>query len=254
MVSEPGGWSGGRVQPTLMTSALMALSTVFAVSLSAFVFAAVKLEIGAPAALASALLLAAIYLIVLVALPGHGHPRFGYANLVTAIRAAIVSFVCGTVFLAEGFQWDPRVEWAVVAAVLVALVLDGIDGRLARRLGQASDFGARFDMEVDALLILILSGAALLLDKAGWWVLLIGLMRYGFVFAQVFLPALSAPLPPSFRRKTVCVLQVAGLCALVVPGVAPPISTVIAAISLAALAGSFAVDVLHLMRRPEPSA
>ena len=37
-----------------------------------------------------------------------------------------------------------------------ALALDGVDGHLARRFDQVSDFGARFDMEVDAALILVL--------------------------------------------------------------------------------------------------
>ena len=35
--------------------------------------------------------------------------------------------------------------------------LDGVDGWLARRSGIASAFGARFDMEIDALLILVLA-------------------------------------------------------------------------------------------------
>ena len=39
----------------------------------------------------------------------------------------------------------------------VALALDGVDGWWARRTGTCSAFGARFDMEVDAFLILVLS-------------------------------------------------------------------------------------------------
>ena len=39
------------------------------------------------------------------------------------------------------------------------LALDGLDGWAARRQGLVSAFGARFDMEVDALLILALAGA-----------------------------------------------------------------------------------------------
>ena len=39
----------------------------------------------------------------------------------------------------------------------VALILDGVDGKVARRTRNASAFGARFDMEVDAFLILVFS-------------------------------------------------------------------------------------------------
>ena len=88
-------------------------------------------------------------------------------------------------------------------------------------------------MEVDAFLILLLSLAALLLGKAGWWVLLIGMMRYGFVLGQTLLPFLNAPLPPSFRRKLICVVQVGALCIILLPVIAPPASTAIAATALA---------------------
>ena len=39
----------------------------------------------------------------------------------------------------------------------VALALDGVDGWVARRTRTVSALGARFDMEVDAFLVLMLS-------------------------------------------------------------------------------------------------
>ena len=59
-----------------------------------------------------------------------------------------------------------------MALATVALVLDGVDGRVARRTGTVSAFGARFDMEVDAFLILVLS--VCVAAQVGWWVLAIG--------------------------------------------------------------------------------
>ena len=41
----------------------------------------------------------------------------------------------------------------------VALALDGVDGQVARRTRTVSALGARFDMEVDAFLVLVLSVA-----------------------------------------------------------------------------------------------
>ena len=49
-----------------------------------------------------------------------------------------------------------------------ALALDGVDGQVARRTGTASELGARFDMEVDAFLILVLSVAAGRVVYADW--------------------------------------------------------------------------------------
>ena len=82
----------------------------------------------------------------------HPFTRFGAANAVTTGRAAGVALIAALV-------GEPGMGAAVPAAVGSVLVtlLDGVDGRLARQSGMASAFGARFDMEVDALLILALS-------------------------------------------------------------------------------------------------
>jgi hypothetical protein len=55
-------------------------------------------------------------------------------------------------------------------------------------------------------------------------------------------------LPPSRRRQTVCVVQIVGLCAAVSPIFPPGASAPVAAVSLAALAASFLVDVVRLWR------
>ena len=183
-------------------------------------------------------------------LPGHSaHRGFGLANGATLLRGVAVALFAG--LLGAG---APGQEWLVVAFAAAALALDGVDGWLARRLGSASPFGARFDMEVDALLILAL--AALVLDggKAGAWVLAAGGLRYAFVAAQTLAPALRSPLPESRRRKTVCVLQIAALIVCLAPVVPPPLSAALAAASIAVLAWSFALDTVWLLRRRPASA
>jgi hypothetical protein len=109
-------------------------------------------------------------------------------------------------------------------------------------------------MEVDALLIMALAILAWQHGKAGSWVLFSGGLRYAFVAAGWLLPWVSRPLPPSRRRQTVCVVQIAGLCAAVAPAFAPVASAPVAAVSLAALAASFLVDVVWLWRARPTSA
>ncbi len=101
----------------------------------------------------------------------------------------------------------------LVTLASVALVLDAVDGQVARRTGTVTALGARFDMEVDAFLILVLS--VFVATTAGAWVLAIGAMRYGFVVAGWLLPWLRSPLPVSTARKAVAAAQ--GI-ALVVAG------------------------------------
>lgn len=175
----------------------------------------------------------------------HPHARFGAANTLTFARGA------GTaIFVAAAFEpWlvAGASGWLAAGGVVILLALDGVDGWFARRQGLASAFGARLDMEVDALLILALAALALGLGKAGPWVLALGLARYAFVLAGQVWPALRTELPPSLRRKAICVLQIAALSLLLLPSVAPPISTTIAATALTALVWSFAVDIRWLL-------
>lgn len=127
---------------------------------------------------------------------------FGPANRVTLGRATLVGGV--TALVADSFESSPPVS-LLVGLTAVALLLDGVDGKVARRTGTTTALGARFDMEVDAFLILVLSVYVSM--DLGPWVLLIGSMRYVFVAAARLLPWLNAPLPPSTARKTVAALQ-----------------------------------------------
>jgi len=175
----------------------------------------------------------------------HPFPRFGAANQVTTVRAALVALVAALV----GEQPGAAIAGAAVAAAVLCALLDGVDGWVARHSRLGSDFGARFDMETDAFLILLLSMLVWLHGKAGAWVLLCGLMRYAFVAAGWTLTWLARPLRPTMRGKTVAVLQVAGLALALLPMVPARTSMAVAAITLAVLAWSFAVDVARLARQ-----
>lgn len=170
--------------------------------------------------------------------------------MVTSLRLALVAVIA----VALGEPHTVALAWGVTAIAIVITVLDGVDGWLARHTALESAFGARFDMETDALLILVLSALAWRWERAGVWVLACGLMRYVFVAASWPWPWLSRPLPPSQRRKAVCVVQIVGLAIIVTPVVAAPLSAWLAAATLAMLTWSFAVDVAWLgsMRRSAP--
>ncbi len=189
----------------------------------------------------------AVMMAVVVATAGAHHPfeRFGPANYVTMLRAAVVA-------LAATRLLDPpseRLAWFVVGATACLAALDGVDGWLARRTGLASTFGARFDVEVDASLILVLSLFVWRYDKAGAWVLACGLMRYAFVAAGWAMPWMNGPLKPTLRGKSVAVGQFAGLGLALAPAVSFPASAIVAAITLAALVWSFGIDLRRLWRR-----
>ena len=103
-------------------------------------------------------------------------------------------------------------------------------------------------METDALLILVLSVFVWYYGKAAAWVLACGLMRYAFVASGWMLPWMAGPLRPTLRGKAVAVGQFLGLSLALAPTVPTPTSDITAAVTLAVLAWSFAIDVGRLWR------
>ena len=184
-------------------------------------------------------------LVVALAVKHRAHQSFGLANAATLARGAVVVLL----FALSGTAGTPALGWLVVVIALLGLALDGIDGRLARRRGEVSDFGARFDMETDALLILGLTVLAWQLDKAGLWIVAAGALRYAFVGAGYLFTCLSRPLPHSRRRQTACVVQIVSLIVCLLPPITPPGSALVGLAGLIVLAGSFAVDIVWLARR-----
>lgn len=212
--------------------------------------------LGMDYALKAVLTFAAGAWLVWRGLSAHPHPRFGAANRVTLARlgcVALMAALVGEAFPHAPLAATPKAAWCLVIVATVTALLDAVDGALARRSGLSSAFGARFDMETDAAFTLVLCMLLVQSDQAGLWILASGLMRYGFVVAALAWPWLSAPLPPSKRRQTVCVIQITTLIVCLGPIVPPLLAAGLAAVSLALLTLSFATDVRTLaQQRPTP--
>ena len=172
-------------------------------------------------------------------------PGLGSANRVTLGRATLVLPVAAlalhpTILHAAGYWW-------IIGVSTVAMVLDGVDGWVARRSGASTTFGARFDMELDTFLMLMLSVLVWESGKVGPWVIAIGTPRYLFVAAGWVWPTLQATLPPSTRRKSVCVVQGVALLICLGPIIPPTLAVWVAAGALVTLGYSFWVDVAWLV-------
>lgn len=163
-----------------------------------------------------------------------GAVTLGAANLVTLGRAALVGGVTALVV-------DARSAPLVAGVAAVALMMDFVDGQVARRTGTESSVGARFDMEIDAFLLLVLSGYVAL--SVGWWVLAIGAWRYVYLVASRVVRWLRRPPPPSLARKTVAAAQ--GVVLVVAAsGLLPrPLTVAVTAVALAVLTLSFLRDI-----------
>lgn len=102
--------------------------------------------------------------------------RFGLATGLTLARGALVSLVSGFLFVrATGVVvWLPGALYALAAAT------DNADGRVARRLDQVTRFGARLDVAMDGLGLLVAPLVAVAWKRLPPWYLLVGAAYYVF--------------------------------------------------------------------------
>ena len=233
----------------LLRSALLDLAVVALAMLAVGLLAASRFGLGAGFLPKSALLFGAGALLVLRGLPAH-HPfsTLGPANGVTLVRAALVALLAG--LIGERASGAPAFAASIALAVIA---LDGVDGWLARYTRMASSFGARFDMETDAVLVAVLALLAWQFGKVGAWVLLSGLMRYLFLAAAILIPLLRQPVPSSFRGKSIAVFQILALILAICPVCSVALASALAAIALGLLTGSFLLDVVWWVRHAEPA-
>jgi phosphatidylglycerophosphate synthase len=137
--------------------------------------------------------------------------RFGVANTVTALRLLLLLAIAAPPSTLPALR--------VLAIVSAVLLLDGLDGWLARARGDASLFGAHFDMETDALLVLVLTLRLWLGQGFGPWVLFSGLLRYLYVLWLWSWPGSGREAPRSRFGRFAFLLLMLGLCSgLVLPG------------------------------------
>lgn len=175
----------------------------------------------------------------------------GPADRVSLARAALL-VGCATVtgpVLAGTVASRP---WALLALAAPMLVLDAVDGAVARRTGTATAAGGRLDGELDAAALLVLSVAAA--PSLGWWVTAIGAMRYAFWLVGLVRTRWRGRLAYSRFRRAVAGLQGAALAVALAPVVPVGAAVVVAAVALGLLTVSFGRDVMDLERRPAPHA
>jgi len=165
----------------------------------------------------------------------------GPADRVTLARAVLVVGVAG--LTAQSYVGSASITTLVVISA-VALVLDAVDGVVARRTDTASAFGARFDMEVDAFLIFVLS--VYVAHTTGSWVLAIGLARYAFVAVRLVFPWLRGSVPPRQWCKVVAAVQGIALTVVAADVLSSGAERVGLACALLLLSESFGREALQL--------
>jgi phosphatidylglycerophosphate synthase len=151
----------------------------------------------------------------LFALLGLGRGRytpagaFGSANAVTLLRLLLIACLA---LVGQRMRGE---ESALLMFAVFAL--DGLDGWLARSRQLSSAFGARFDTECDAMLVLVGSLLLYLRARLPAFILVPGALRYAYVLAIGWLPGRGREQPRSLVGRYVFAIVVLSLCASLWP-------------------------------------
>ncbi len=186
-----------------------------------------------------------------------------WADAVTLLRATLVVGVTALVadgvaqgsatpmLVVDGFAQSSATP-VLVALAAAALALDAVDGWVARHAHCVTPLGARFDMEVDALLILVLS--VQVSRQLGAWVLAIGLARYALLAASAVYPWLRRETPPRYWNKVVAAIQGIALIVVAAQVLPPATARALLVLALALLLESFAHQIAWLWQQRRPQA
>jgi phosphatidylglycerophosphate synthase len=200
-------------------------SVVLAFALLGALTASLLLDALAPLALAGPLALG----LLAWQLRAFGSARSRLPNLVTALRVVLTSLLALAPATTGG-------RWLQAGAIGLVFTLDGLDGYLARTLHASSLQGARFDMETDGYLVLVVCSVHALAGM-GAWVLIGGLLRYAYVLTLWLFGRRGQPPRVRFARYAFALSLATLTLALVTRGAS---SALVAGLGTATLFHSFA--------------
>ena len=177
-------------------------------------------------------------------------PALTPADWITVARGFLVALVAGFIPLAHDLAGREGIlPWVPGVLFLVACVLDGVDGKVARRKGVSSVRGAFLDMRFDALTLLVGTLLAVRLGRAPFWFTLVGLAFYLFAGGRMLRKAMGetlGELPPSAWRRTLAGGAMGFTAGLLLPLLKPPATTVAAVVIAVPFLGQFVRDWLSL--------
>ena len=173
---------------------------------------------------------------------------FGWANRLTLLRGGLIA-------LAGGFLFQSPIGIAIWIPGLLysaAVLLDGVDGYVARRSGTASLLGKELDTEMDALGLLVAPLLAVSFGKFHWSFLAVSAAYYLFIAALRWrrhrnLPVY--PLPPSVLRRILAGLQMGFVALALLPAFSSAVTRLLGVVFMVPILAGFLLDWLAVSGR-----
>lgn len=102
---------------------------------------------------------------------------FSLANSLTLVRSGLYSVVAGFAVVTP----SPEVVWVPALCYGSGVVLDSLDGTVARTVGRETPLGERFDLTADTAGLVAAPLVAVLWGLLPWWYLTVSAARYVFI-------------------------------------------------------------------------
>lgn len=173
---------------------------------------------------------------------------FGLANTVTLLRGALYAVVAGFVVVPP----DTRLVWVPALAYGGGVVLDKLDGTVARTVGQTTTLGERLDMTFDTFGFVAAPLVAVLWGQLPVWYLSLSVARYVYRGGLAWRQHRGRPLfdePDSDVGRYLAGMQMVFLTAALTPAVPTAFIWAVAPIVLAPSLLVFARDFLIVTGR-----
>ncbi len=173
---------------------------------------------------------------------------FGLANSLTLLRGALYAVVAGFIVVPP----TTRLAWVPAMAYGVGVVLDKLDGTVARTLGQETSLGERLDMAVDTFGFVAAPLVAVLWGRLPVWYLSLSAARYVYRGGLAWRQHQDRPVfdpPDSNLGKYLAGMQMVFLTVALTPAVPAPLVRTGAPFVLAPSLGVFVRDFLIVTGR-----
>jgi len=169
----------------------------------------------------------------------HQYPwLFGYPNWITVFRFSSICLL--------GFFLPSLSSYQAFFAFAFIILIDGLDGWVARKTQQITEIGSRLDGETDAFMVLLLTLYHIKTGKIPDWIILPGMMRHIFGILSYFFKTPKEFTSRRFRATIAVIFFVTLLFAFILDDYFAEVTNTIAGILILS---SFGISLYLMIER-----
>ena len=186
--------------------------------------------------------------LVSMAMNKYNLQNINLANYITYLRLVITITLLVLILFRSDVD-NMYYSLHIILFSFLVFIMDWLDGYVARKLKQITDFGFLFDQEVDNIFLFILVLSITLNNSELYFLWLIPLLRYIFLLMKYVFVWMRSDLYDSMRRKSICAVTTFLLIVCNLEFLSFFLIELLSIISISIIVFSFMKDILWLYRR-----